>query len=86
MDTKTLYMAIVATVAATSGVHAMPVAAPSLAPGVIADKGDTPRLSDAARGQILGSPNIHQVARPRPWVQEKGPSWVQGQWRYQMKL
>jgi hypothetical protein len=86
MSTRTLYMAIVAAVAAAPAVHAMPTAAPHATPGVVADNGEIPRLSDAARGQILGSPNIHLVAKPRPYTQEHGPSWVQAQWRYQRKL
>jgi hypothetical protein len=86
MSTKTLYLAIVAAVAAAPAVHAMPVAAPHPGPGIVADSADMTRMSDAARDQVLGSPNIHLAtyAKPKPFVQMG--KWMQTKWAGQMRL
>jgi hypothetical protein len=86
MSTKTIYLAIVAAVAAAPAVHAMPVAVPQPGPGIVADNGDMPRMSDAARNQILGSPNIYLAtyAKPKPFVQMG--KWMQTKWAGQMRL
>jgi hypothetical protein len=81
MSTKTMFLAIVTAVAAAPAVHAMPASVFHDAPGVVAGNGDVPRMSDAARDQILGSPTLHRAEKVRVFVQENGPSWVQ--WRAQ---
>jgi hypothetical protein len=47
--------------------------------------GGIPRISDAAREQILDKSGIQLAAvkKPRPFVQENGPSFVQ--WRAQVR-
>jgi hypothetical protein len=85
MNTKKLYLAIVAAAAAAPAARAMPAAAPHLAPTVVADSGDTVRMSDAARDQVLDTSNILLVKKPRPFTQMGNP-WMQQRWVGQMKL
>jgi hypothetical protein len=86
MSTKTLYLAIVAAAAAAPAVHAMPTAVPHVASGVVAENSGLPALSDAARDQILGSPNIHLVAKTKPFGQAGTNPWMQSRWVGQMRL
>lgn len=85
MSTKMLFLTIVTAAAAAPAAHAAPGAVARALPSVVEIEGTAARMSDAALGQILASPNIHlaATARPRPFVQESGPTWVQ--WRAQVK-
>lgn len=85
MSTKALFLTIVTAAAAAPAVHAAPAAVARALPSIVENDGTAPRMSDAALGQILASPSIHlaATARPRPFVQENGPTWVQ--WRAQVK-
>jgi hypothetical protein len=86
MSTKTLYLAIVAAAAIAPAAQAMPAStARYLAPGMIADSVEAPRLSDAARGQILDSSAIHLAKTKRPFTQMGNP-WMQSRWTGQMRL
>jgi hypothetical protein len=80
MDTKKLYLAILAAAAMAPAVHAMPAHPPQSPAGPVVASADAPRMSDAALGQILASPNVHLA---RAFVQENGPSWAQ--WMGQVK-
>ncbi len=81
MDTKKLYLAILAAAAMPPALNAMPAHVPQPQAGPIAATADAPRMSDAALGQVLTSPNIHLA---RAFVQESGPSWAQ--WVGQVRL
>jgi hypothetical protein len=85
MSTKTLYLAIVAAAAAAPAAHAMPSPVPHLASGVVLGDNTAPRLSDAARDQILGSPNLYLAAKTKPFGQAGNP-WMQSRWVGQMRL
>ncbi len=84
MDTKRLFLAVAGAVAASSAVQAMPVTVPNAALASVADPAAKLQMSDAAREQILGNSNIHQVVlakKPRGWVQ-MGEPWLQ--WKGQV--